>query len=776
VRKHWKLLGRTVPYLRPHKGMAAGTVLLTIVAAVVALAEPWPLAFLIDGVLGGEQGDHGKKLPDFITTFFGTDPKRLILVAVLGGLLLAFVINGVSLLNEYVRTKLSQRMINKFRSDLFGTALQQSVAFHDARSMGDFIARINYEASSMGNVVVALPPLAESVLTLVGMAYVTYRIDAQLALAALTVVPFIYYATGYYGKHIEPKLRGVRLLEGRSITIVYEAMSMLRVIAVFNREKYEHERFRVQATDAVNQRIKLTLRQSLFSFAVNLITAIGTSLVLGLGALHVLNGELSIGEVLVLLSYVHAIYGPLEAISHSMATFQENFIYLDMSLELLDQVPDIRDEPDATPLPDVSGAVEFANVGFAYAGRDYTLTDISLSVQPGEAIAIVGPTGAGKTTMMSLLSRLSQPDEGRVLVDGIDIRSVTLSSLRDQISVVLQEPTLFTGTVADNIRYGRLDADDADVVAAAVAANADDFIQRLPAGYDTLLGEDGTALSGGERQRICIARAFLKDAPILILDEPTSSIDSRTEAVILDALETLMEGRTTFMIAHRLSTLRSVSRIVVLDHGRIVEHGTHHELMRNAGLYRALHDMQASARQQRFHEVGVAPLINPTAAADRELAAQGPLGAAILELADRVRSGRRLGADPRNDAAAAVGSRLRTATIAASPNPIDLPPTSTAASTDIHVRSVGYSQLQVRLDAPDGELFAVIECDPARPHEDIRSTGEWVTDGRIFFLQDVSDGRPLVAEHTLGSVVITVVLGPESVDERFASNVSVGGA
>jgi ATP-binding cassette, subfamily B, bacterial len=753
VRKHWKLIWRVLPYLRPYKRYAAGSVVLTIAAAVVALAEPWPLAFLIDGVLGGDDRHKSHALPDFVTSHFGTKPSTLILVAVLAGLLLAVLINGIAVLTEYVNTKLSLRMILRFRSDLVENALHQSIAFHDARSMGDFIARINYESSSVGAITTALPPLAQSVLTLGGMAYITYRIDSELALLALIVVPFIYYSTGYYGRNIEPRLRTVRGLEGGSLRIVYEAMSMLRVIAVFNREKYEHSRFYNQALEGVHARTRLTVRQSLFSFAVNVITAGGTALVLGVGAHHVLDGTLSVGEVLVLLSYVHAVYTPLQAISHSMASFQEQFIYFAMSLELLDHEPDIRDAPDAIELPSVRGAVEFENVDFAYKDRSQTLYDISFKVDPGEAIAIVGPTGAGKTTLMSLLSRLSEPNSGRVLIDGIDVRDVTLASLRQQISVVLQEPHVFTGTVGENIRYGNLDATQDEVAEAAIAANAHDFIMRLPNQYDTLLGENGTALSGGEKQRLCVARAFLKNAPILILDEPTSSIDSRTEAAILDALEKLMEGRTTFMIAHRLSTLRSVDRILVLDLGHLIEEGTHLELMNAGGLYRTLHDVQARQRDRYHEEPEALHVSTPT-----------PLTAVLEELRARLRvlDRERGPFDTRPMRPERHVAGFRDATISAKPNPLVLAG-HTAGVVEIAWSSVGYRRTEVRVGGPDGQLFAVSEQDPDVPEARVETTGNWVTHGTKFFLQDVSNSQPLTSENTLAVVEVSVLweLSPE---------------
>jgi ABC-type multidrug transport system fused ATPase/permease subunit len=314
--------------------------------------------------------------------------------------------------------------------------------------------------------------------------------------------------------------------------------------------------------------------------------------VLGIGAFHVLHGELTIGELLVFLSYIAAAYGPLETISSTVGSMQQELVTLQGAFYLLDAVPDIADAPDAIELDNPQGAVDFDRVNFAYGGRNETLKDISFSARPGQRIAVVGQTGAGKTTLVSLIKRFHDANSGRVLVDGIDVKKLKVKSLREQVSVVLQVPELFSGTIADNIRYGWLEANLREIKEAAKAANANDFIERLPNGYDTELGEGGAQLSVGERQRICVARAFLKDAPILILDEPTSSIDSITEAVILDSLDRLSTGRTTFVIAHRLSTIRHADLILVMSDGRIIERGTHEQLLTAHGLYRHIHDVQ----------------------------------------------------------------------------------------------------------------------------------------------------------------------------------------
>jgi ATP-binding cassette, subfamily B, bacterial len=406
----------------------------------------------------------------------------------------------------------------------------------------------------------------------------------------------MYYAMTLYGVRIVPRLERVQSLEWQSLSIVNEAMGMLRVIVPFGRERYEHRRFREQGETAVDSRVALTVRQTAFNLAVTTCTAIGTGLVFFFGFRAEFRGEITIGEMIILLSYIAAVYSPLEQISSTVGSLHQQFVQLRASFDLLDMEPEVKEQPGAIAIGRAVGNVTLEGVAFTYKGRRETLTDIALDVSAGQRIAIVGPTGAGKTTLISLLVRFYDPQVGRILIDGIDIRRLTLESLRAQISLVLQEPLLFSGTVASNIRYGRLEATMEQIIEAARAANAHDFISRLPQGYETQLGERGAQVSGGERQRIAVARAFLKDAPILLLDEPTSSIDSKTESVILDSLERLVVGRTSFMIAHRLSTVRHADKIVVLDNGRIVQQGTHEELLVRDGLYRQLHDAQSGRR------------------------------------------------------------------------------------------------------------------------------------------------------------------------------------
>jgi ATP-binding cassette subfamily B protein/subfamily B ATP-binding cassette protein MsbA len=597
---------RVLRYLRPYWKLAVFSLVLMIGGSLAGLLVPWPLQFLVDHVLQGEP------LPPRMAWLLGglaASRMSLLVFAVGAGLLAVLLQNGLSVLDNYVNTKIDQSMVLDFRSDLFQHAQRLSLAFHDRRRSGMLIYAINFQADAAARLVMAIPPLVQSLLTLVGMFWILFLLDGELALLSLAVVPFLYYAVGYYMKHIQTQLMDVKRMEGESLSIIHEAMSMLRVIVAFGREDHEHRRFRTQGERTIGARIRLTVRQTLFSLAVNMTTAAGTALVLGLGAYHVLQGRLSVGQLLVVMSYIALVYKPLETISTTAGSLQDVFVALRMALDLLDLEPEIRDAPDAIGVRRARGHVCFEGVHFHYTSRADALHDISFEAEPGQVIAIVGPTGAGKTTLISLIPRFYEAHRGRILLDGIDIRRLALKSLRQQISIVLQEPLLFSGTVADNIRYGRLDADRDAIIAAARAANAHEFIVQLPKQYDTDLGERGAQLSGGERQRIAVARAFLKDAPILILDEPTSSIDSRTEAVILDALDRVMAGRTTFLIAHRLSTIRKADRILILDHAKLVEQGTHEELMQLRGLYRQMYEMQTRpAGRKLLHEL--APLLD----------------------------------------------------------------------------------------------------------------------------------------------------------------------
>src|SRR5215208_374430 len=594
MKRNWQTLRRILPYLGPYWMLAILAIVLTLLAALFSLLLPWPLALMFDSVLGNDP------LPGVMNTLFGWLGKITLLVLLAVSAVALSAMQGIfGLLEQYVTTKVDQYMTLEFRSDLFRHAQRLSFAYHDQRRTGQFVAQINLQASSAGNLIVAIPPILQAVATLVGMLVIALSINVKLTLLVVSVVPFIYYSTGYYTRRIEPRLIKVRGMEGESLSIVHEAMAMLRVIVPFGLESHHYERFREQGERAVAARVDLTVRQTVFSVIVNVLTAIGTALVLGYGAYLILKGQFSGGRLLVMMTYTASAYQPLEQMAATIGSLQEQFVNARGALALRDAQVEIEDAPDAVDIERARGEIAFEGVDFSYQRRVDTLKDISFETRAGQRVALVGPTGAGKTTLISLLPRFYDPARGRILLDGTDLRKLTLASLRRQISIVLQEPLLFSGTIAENIHYGRLGASMEDIVQAAKDANAHDFIMRLPDQYETRLGERGAQLSGGERQRISVARAFLKDAPICILDEPTSSIDSRTEAVILDSLERLMLGRTTFMIAHRLSTVRNADVIMVLNHGRLVEQGTHDELLGRESLYQQLHVAQTGQVQHK---------------------------------------------------------------------------------------------------------------------------------------------------------------------------------
>jgi ABC-type multidrug transport system fused ATPase/permease subunit len=594
---------RTLRYLRPHRALAVLSAVLTALTAIVTLATPWPLLIVIDNALGSQPLAWWL---GWIPASIASNPTALIIFASLAGLVLLLILDALHVAANFVNTKIDQHITLDFRSEMFLHAQKMSLAYHDQRRSGGLIYMINSQGDAPAGLVMTIPMLVEAALTLVGMFWVTYHLNPKLALAAITVVPFLYYSVGYYATHIQDKLQRVRTLESESLSIIHEAFAMMRVIVAFGREDREHKRFRDQTSLAVKERVKVTVRQTIFSLVVNFITAIGSALVLGLGAVDVLHakqnhwppGSFTVGELTVIIAYIAAIYKPLEQISFTIGSLQDRFISLNNTFKFLDTEPDIKDSPAAKPIERVRGGVRFENVDFSYTGRVDTLKKISFEARPGQVIGIVGQTGAGKSTLVSLIPRFYDAKAGGIFLDGVSLRDLTLKSLRAQISIVLQEPLLFSGTIAENIRYGRLDATPEEIIAAAKSANAHDFIERLPQKYETVLGERGAQISGGERQRVSVARAFLKNAPILILDEPTSSVDSKTEAVILEALERLMVGRTTFMIAHRLSTLKHADQVLVINHGELVEHGTQDELIARNGLYKQLYDAQIAAVRQ----------------------------------------------------------------------------------------------------------------------------------------------------------------------------------
>jgi ATP-binding cassette, subfamily B, bacterial len=558
---------RILQEARPYWPHLAGIFLLGLLAAPLALLLPVPLKIAVDSVLGTDP------LPGFIAFFLPesiaqSQAALLVLVVALQILVVLFIhLNSAA---TYVfQTYTGERMTLTFRERLFRHLQRLSFMFHDKRGTADSIYRIQYDAPSIQYITIySVIPLVSSIAMLVAMIVVTARINLHLAFIALGVCPVLFLMARIYNSRMRDKYTDVKEMESGALNIVQEVMTSVRVVKAFGREEKEQERFVDHSRKTVRARVRLSLAEGLFGLLINMGIALGTAAVLYFGINGVKEGILTIGELLMVLTYLAQLYAPLESISKQVAKLQDSLASAKRAFELLDEIPDVMDRHDAKGLSRSRGEVEMCEVSFSYGGKTKVLNNVSFKTPPGTRVGIFGKTGAGKTTLVSLLTRFYDPAAGQILLDGVDLRDYKITDLRNQFSIVLQEPVLFSTSIEENIAYGRPEAGRKDIEKAALAANAHDFIKALPNGYDTLVGERGMRLSGGERQRIALARAFLKDAPILILDEPTSSVDIQTEASIMGAMERLMEGRTVFMIAHRLSTLDTCDLLLEIENGQ----------------------------------------------------------------------------------------------------------------------------------------------------------------------------------------------------------------
>ena len=558
-----RILGEARPYWA-HIGVIF---LLSLLATPIALLLPVPLAIAVDNVVGGNPlpGWLDALMPD---SFQGTNGVLVFAVLLLVAVGLLSQLQSLS--TQLLRTYTGERLTLHFRSQLFRHVQRLSISFHDRRGTADSNYRIQGDAASLQTIAVdGVIPFVASIFTLVAMLYVTARIDAVLAAIALVVAPVIVLLTWAYRRRLRQRHREVKNLESSALSVVQEVLTSLRVVKAFGQEAREERRFVVRAGEGMRARVRVAAIDGSFVVAIALVTTLGTAAVLYTGIRRVESGAITLGALLLVMSYLTQLYGPLSTISRRVTSLQSAFASAERSFTLLDEEQDVLERPDAKPLGRAAGAVEFRDVSFAYDAGRPVINCITFSVEPGMRVGIAGRTGTGKTTLVSLLTRFYDPTTGVILLDGVDIRAYRLADLRDQFAIVLQEPVLFSTTIAENIAYGRPGATYSDIVAAAKAADVHGFIETLPEGYDTPVGERGMTLSGGERQRISLARAFLKDAPILILDEPTSSVDLKTEATIIDATERLMSGRTTFMIAHRLSTLHGCDLRLRIERGRL---------------------------------------------------------------------------------------------------------------------------------------------------------------------------------------------------------------
>jgi ATP-binding cassette subfamily B protein/subfamily B ATP-binding cassette protein MsbA len=580
------LIGWSASFLRPHRRRVALLVALLLVEVGLGALQPWPLKIVVDYVL------DGRPLPDPVAGWIasaGVSRLELLVLVVGAGVLIQIVNHVVSAYGTQVQVETGQRMVYELRYRLFDHLQALGLTHHLKTGTGDAVYRIDVDAYSIENLVMSgLLPLATSLATLLVMFAILLRLDVTVALLSLSVVPPLYVCLRYYTSRIVDREERVKELESRLIERLYETFAAIRLVKGFAREAYEAARYRAAGERTRAARVELTWRQSLFAMTIGVITILGTALVLIVGGLHVMQGQMTVGSLIVVVAYLGAVYGPLSSIAHTTGLLQGAVAGARRVRAILARAPETADAPDAIDAAGIRGEVRFEGVGFTYPDGTRVLQGIDLEAKPGRMIALVGTTGSGKTTLVSLIPRFYDASEGRVLVDGVDLRRYRLQSLRDRIAIVLQDPILLSGTIADNLRYGRLDATDAQVEEAARAADAHRFISALPEQYQTQVAPGGGGLSGGERQRLNVARAILKNAPILILDEPTSSLDAISDETVFTALRGLRPGRTTIVIAHRLSTVRDADCILVLDGGRIAAQGTHDELLQTSALYRRM--------------------------------------------------------------------------------------------------------------------------------------------------------------------------------------------
>jgi ATP-binding cassette, subfamily B, bacterial len=563
------LYRRFVRQIRPCGASLAGVLLLSLLGSLLGLLTPLPLKIAVDNVVNSRPLPHplAMLLPDRVAL------SSAGVLAFAAGLLIGISVltQTQALMTSLLGTWTAEKLVLNFRARLFSHAQRLSASYHDTRGTADSIYRIQQDSTALQYLTIdGLIPFASASAVILGMIYVTTRIDWQLALLALSVAPIIYTASASYRRMLRAQSRRVKQLETSALAVVQEALGALRVVKAFGREEHEEDRFVLSSREGMRARIRLALVQGRYGLLVGLTVATGTAAVLWLGTRHVRAGVLTIGDLFLVMAYLGQLYEPLKTVGRKSATLQGYLASLERAFALLDELPDVVDYPNARHLSRASGAVVFQNVSFCYRKGQPVLREVSFEVPPGARVGIAGRTGAGKTTLVSMLGRFHDPSSGRILLDGVDLLDFKLEDLRGQLAMVLQEPLLFSTSIAENIAYGRPEATEKEIQDAARSANAHDFIIGLPDGYQTLVGERGMQLSGGERQRISLARAFLKDAPILVLDEPTSSVDMDTEEGILDAMERLMRGRTTFVIAHRLTTLRHCDVVLQMEGGRVV--------------------------------------------------------------------------------------------------------------------------------------------------------------------------------------------------------------
>ena len=560
--------------------------------ATAALLEPWPLKIVLDYLL------QSKPLPGWmmpIVSWIGAGQLAILNFAVIAVAVIAVAGAVSSYLNNYLTATVGQRVMHDLRRTLYHHIHRLSLTEHDEKQTGDLIGRVTKDIESIQDFVTsALLGILTNVLTLVGIIGVMVYLNWRFTLISLSIAPVLFLVVYVFTRRIKKASRDVRKKESELVSMVAEVFSSIRVVKAFAREDYEERRFEQQSLENVEAALQARSIKMKLSPVVEIIVAIGTCLMLAYGARLVIAGELTAGALVVFLLYLGKMYKPMRDLSKMTDTVSKASVGFERIREVLETEGGVRDQRHARRATGFKGRIEFDHVSFGYAPDQLILNDVSFAIEPGQIAAFVGPTGGGKTTIINLVARFYDPISGTVKIDGTDIKTFTIRSLRDQISFVLQDTLLFHAPIWQNIAYGRPDANRAEIVRAAELANAHEFIKDMPEGYDTMVGERGVTLSGGQRQRIAIARAVIRNTPILVLDEPTSGLDAQSEQAVFEALDRLMKDKTSIVIAHHLATIARANVIFVVKDDQLTEHGTHDELLAAGGFYAELYNIQFS--------------------------------------------------------------------------------------------------------------------------------------------------------------------------------------
>jgi len=579
---------RAIRYFRPFMRPTIGGILLTLVSILFSLLKPWPFKYIVDGVL--DPAGAAKGAGAFVRHWFGDSDAAAIFWLCLTMVVISMLSGLVNLASNYLFIRVGLRALLALRTDLYSTMQALPLKFHDSRRSADSSFRVAYDSQSIQTIYnKGFAGVLSSVVTLGAALCVMVRMSWQLSLASLAILPVVVWAIRHYADRVRRQSTTIQERESDLLTLAQEGLSQIRMVHAFGREDFEILQFRRRATQSLDANMRLSITTVASSLVVGTLMAVGIAVMYYVGALEVVAKTLTLGDLTVFAAYLAMLYQPIEQLAYTAWALEGAAAGVTRCFEVLDRDNDVPDAPDARALGRADGRIAFTDVSFGYTDERVILKNISFTIEPGQTVAFVGGTGTGKSTLMSLVPRFYDPTSGSVSLDGCDLRTVTKKSLRAHIGMVLQDTVLFSTTIKENIAYGKPGATEAEIVNAARRAQAHDFILQMPQGFDSPVGERGSHLSVGQRQRIGIARAFLKDAPILLLDEPTSALDPSTEHAIMETIADLMRGRTTLIITHRLPTVHALGRIIVLKDGRVVEDGTGPELLARNGVYAALY-------------------------------------------------------------------------------------------------------------------------------------------------------------------------------------------